>query len=491
MENDFILVLDLGGPQAVTMARKLRYQRYYTEIISRHADIGLFRRKAPRGILIVGGEDGKPAQDFPGAVLALGIPVLAMGAAARMMAEADGAVSQGTLLEDCASQIRFSRCPLFEGLTESDRYFERIDGYELPSRYQPVATTMDGLVPAFADFSRDLYGLQFYPESNDPDGAAILTNFAERICGCTPFWQIDAYIEEEIRYIREKIGDGSALMVVSGGVDSSACAMLMRRAIGERLKCVYIDNGLMRQGETEQVLDTFRNDMELSVICVDARERFLSRLKGVSDPLEKHRIIRGEFLSLLTEIQEANPECEFVVRGTIYSDLISAGASDEADVRRLESGQLLEPIRMLFKNEVRTLARALGAPESVACRQAFPETGLGTRCCGEITEDKLRCLRQADAIFREEIVASGMDRKLSIAFAVLTNTLVRASAAYEDRYGYAIALRAVSIQGPNFSIAKLPYDLLDRVTDQILREIPEVGRVTLDISSSPVAIEWE
>ena len=309
MYNDFILVLDLGGQEAIEMARKLRYQHYYTEIMSRSADIELFRRKSPRGILIVGGECANP-NSFPRAVLALGIPVLALGGAARMMIEACGAVSEGVLLKDQASQITFLPCLLFDQLSESDRYFSRIDGFALPEGFQPIATTIDGLTPAFADFDRNLYGLQFYAESNDPDGAIILSNFAEKICGCTPIWSVEDYIEEETRYIREKVGDGTALMAVSGGIDSAACAMLMKRAIDDRLKCIFIDTGLLRTGEAEFVTNTFQNYLEMDVIRIDARERFLRQLSGIADPVDKRRVVHNELIRVLQEYVEQCDELD-------------------------------------------------------------------------------------------------------------------------------------------------------------------------------------
>ena len=493
MDNDFILVLDLGGQQAIEMARKIRNQRYYTEIMSRSADIELFRRKSPRGILIVGDDTCDSPDAFPRAVLSLGIPVLALGSAARMMIEASGAASEGVLLENQASQITFLPCLLFDQLSESDRYFARIDGFALPEGFQPIATTIEGFTPAFADFERNLYGLQFYAESNDPDGAIILSNFAEKICGCTPIWTVEDYIEEEVRYIQDKIGDGCALMAVSGGVDSSTCALLMKRAIGDRLKCVFIDNGLLRNGEADFVRHTFENELGLPLIRVDARERFLYRLKGLTDPVDKHHAAHGEFMSVLAEIGAEHPEAEFFVQGTIYSDLLTGGSSDEVYARRLDAGKLLEPIRMLFKDEVRRVGEILGLPQSVIGRQPFPGPALALRCLGEVTREKLDLLRRADDIFREEIALYGQDKRLTQSFVVLTDSrsLGRRGDAYS--YEYACVLRAVAESGPTaYSVCKLPYDLLDRVAGRIITEVPGINRVVYDISPCDnTAIEWE
>ena len=492
MENDFILVLDLGGPQAVAMARKLRNQQYYTEIMSRDADIELFRRKSPRGILIVGGDDAADPDAFPRAVLSLGIPVLAMGGAARMMAEAEGAVSEGVLPAETAAQISFSPCDLFEGLTVSDRYLSRIDGFALPEGYRPIASTTAGLIPAFADFSRNLYGLQFYAESNDPDGAAILSNFAERICGCTPKWTIDNYIEEEIRYVQERVGHGSALMAVSGGVDSAACAVLMRRAIGDRLRCVFVDTGLLRENEAERVKNTYEGVLGMPLICVDARTRFIDRLRGVSDPVEKHRAVHNEFINVFSEISQAHPDAEFLVKGTIYSDLLVNGASDAAYARRFDSGTLLEPVRMLFKEEIRTLAEALGLPAALATRQPFPAPGLAVRCGGEVTPEKLDLLRQVDAIFREVMAENNQEKRITQFFAVLPDSRALTTKTGGVSFGRVCALRAVVEHGDSFTVGKLPYDLLGRAAERILTEVPGISRVLYDISGSVCgAVEWE
>ena len=490
MDNDFILVLDLGGPEAVATARKLRYQGYYTEIMEGSPDIELFRRKSPRGILLVGGEDGDGA-GFPRAALALGIPVLAMGGAARMLAQAAGAQTEGILLANTASQITFLPCPLFDGLTESDRYFTRVDGFALPEGFKPIATTIDGLTPAFADVERSLYALQFYAESNDPDGAAILSNFAGKICGCTQTWSIANYLEEEIRFIREKVGESGVLMAVSGGVDSTTCAALMRRAVGEKLRCVFVDNGFLRIGEAEDAQSFFRRELGIELIRVDARARFMSRLRGVKDPEEKHRAMHNEFLNVMDELMDAHPECGFLAQGTIYSDLLSSTTVDDAYARRFSGGALIEPLRMLFKDEVRELAELLGLPQALINRQPFPGPALAVRCAGEVTEEKLAMLRRADAIFREEIEASGQDRRLSRYFAVLTDTLTLGRPGGEP-YGYACALRAVAEQGALFGAGKLPYDLLERIARRITSEAPGINRVVYDITdSSSAEIEWE
>ncbi len=491
MDNDFILVLDLGGPQAVEMARKLRNQRYYTEIMSRGADEELFRRKAPRGILVVGG-DGY-SEPFPKAALALGVPVLALGGAARRMIETCGAVSEGILLKEQASQITFKPCPLFDQLSESDRYFARVDGFALPEGFVSIATTLEGFSPAYADLERRLYGLQFYAESNDPDGAVILSNFAEKICGCTPIWTAKDFLEEEVRYIRERVGNGSALMAVSGGVDSTTCALLMHRAIGERVTCVFVDTGLLRSGEAEQVRNTFEGELGLKLISVDAGDRMLNRLRGVIEPTEKRQVIYEEYMKILAEVGREHPEAEYFVEGTIYSDLLARGSSDAVYARRFDPGKRLEPIRMLFKDEVRILGELLGLPRALAARQSFPGPGLAVRCMGEVTESKLALLRRADAIFREEIQLAGQDKKLTRYFAILDDTRTVGRRLGVTTREYACVLRAVGEQGlASYTVGKLPYDMLERAAARIIREVPGINRVTYDISPCEnTFVEWQ
>ncbi|MBQ6373478.1 MAG: GMP synthase (glutamine-hydrolyzing) [Clostridia bacterium] len=491
MANDFILVLDLGGPEAIEMARKLRYQHYYTEIMSRRADIELFRRKAPMGILIVGGDDASDTRGFPRDVLDLGVPVLALGGAARMMIEACGSASLGTVLANQATQITFQPCLLFDQLTESDRYFTRVDSYDLPDGFRAIATNIDGIVPAFGDLDRDLYGLQFYAESNDPDGAVILSNFAEKICGCTPKWNIDDYIDEEVRFIRERVGAGRALMAVSGGIDSTACAMLMKRAIGDRLTCLFIDTGLLREDEPEQVPNELC-ELGLNVVCIDAVDRFLERLRGLSDPLDKRTAAHDEFQRILQEYGHANGEPDCFVQGTIYPDLLVRGAADEIYALRSEPGNLLEPVRMLFKEEIRSLGERLGIPQSITTRQHFPAPGLALRCMGEVSAEKLSMLRSADAILQEEIRETGQDKRITQYFAVLLEGTSLGYRGGRIGFEHACSIRAINAQSMfGYTVARLPYDLLERIASRIIAEVPGINRVTYDLSPDLcTAIEW-
>ena len=338
-----------------------------------------------------------------------------MGPCARTMAKLLGAGCEGPRLSGRVAQIHFLPCTLFDGLGTSDRFFDRIDAMKLPEGFEPIAVTDDDLAPAFACVAKNLYGLQFYAESNDPDGAQILANFAGQICNCSAYWSSEFYVEREIGYLRERIGDGRAITAISGGVDSTVCAVLMHRAIGERLKCVFVDTGLLRKGEAETVRHVFREHLGLEPVVIDARSQMLSALAGVTDGQEKRRVVKEVFVQALRGAAE--PGVEFLAEGTIYPDLLSGEGERPA---ALEGLKRIEPIRMLFKDEVRAIGEFLGVPRDLLARQPFPGPGLAVRCIGEVTEEKLALLRDADAIFRAEIVEAGLDRKLTHYFAILT-----------------------------------------------------------------------
>lgn len=490
MANDFILVLDFGGVQAQSMARKLRGQNYYCEVHSCTIDAETVRRKEPKGLLLAGGPSDAA---FDAEILRMGIPVLAMGDCSRVMAKLIGAASEGALLTGRASQITFLPCPLFDGLGESDRFFDRIDALQLPEGFEPIATTIDGLTPAFANRSANLYALQFYAESNDPDGAQILANFAGNICNCTAYWSPEFYIDKEIAYLRDKIGNGKAIMAISGGVDSTVCALLMQRAIGDNLRCVFVDTGLLRKGEAEMVAHTFRESLGLEPIVVDARERVLNALKGVSDPQQKRRIVHEEFIYAMQQEAEAYHGAEFLVEGTIYPDLLNGTTPESNYAERFSTLKRIEPIRMLFKDEVRFVGETLGIPKSLLNRQPFPGTGLAIRCIGEVTSEKLLLLREADAIFRAEIVEAGLDRKLSQYFAILTDIHTAGMRDGRPNTEYACALRAVNLgDASNITIAKLPYDLIERAVQHITSQVPGINHVLYDVTGKPTAfVEWE
>ncbi|NLG25823.1 MAG: glutamine-hydrolyzing GMP synthase [Clostridiales bacterium] len=504
MNGDMILILDFGGAQSHSVARKVRGEKVYCEVLPFDAPIERVRGRNPKGIILVGGSGdafAPGAPDCDPAVYSSGLPMLAIGYGSRALLRAMGGRSRGPALTRQTMEVSFSPSPLFTGLTASERFIERLDLIDLPEGFSPIASGVadgGGLTAAFSFEEKKLYGMQFSAEQNDPDGLAILANFARGIAGCAPWWSMDVFIEQEVARIRERVGGGSALMGISGGVDSAVCAALMHRAIGRRMHCVYVDTGLMRKGETELVRRLFGEQMDMQLVVVDARERFLARLAGVTDPDQKRRAIGDEFVRAFEDEARTIGHVEFLVQGTIYPDVIqSFGATDSlmmgarGDAPLFEA--VLEPVRALFKDEVRQVGEALGMSREIVGRQPFPGVGLALRCVGEVTERKLATLREADAIFREEIEAAGLDRRIWQYFAVLTDMRSVGVAPGGREYGQVVALRAVSSVDATTAIAyRLPYDLLERVVSRITAEAPDVARVVYDVTGKPPAmIEWE
>lgn len=489
MNTDKILILDFGGVQAQSTARKLRGECIFCEILPGDTSARTVEAQNPRGIVLAGGagEPYRSGPDCDAALFSLGVPVLAMGYAARLMAVKLGGAALGTLLEAHTAQITFTDSQLFDGLSESDRFFERVDTVELPEGFSPIAYASGGVIPAFAAEDRRLYGMQFYAETNDPDGLQILSNFAVNICGCEAWWSMDAFVEQETQAIREAVKEGDALIAISGGVDSSVCAALMHRALGDRLKCLYIDTGLMRQGETRLVTSVFRDGFGMDLIVVDASARVLDRLQGVTDPGEKRRVVDEEVLRVFREESDALGNISCLARGTIYPDVLAGEVSVEA-----ASGyRIIEPLRLLFKDEVRKLGEVLEVPKDLISRQPFPAPGLAVRIAGEVTPGKLELLRAADAIFRAEIADAGLDRRIWMYFALLTDLKTNGMRDGVPCREYAVALRAVSSQDALSAMAyRLPYDLLERVTQRITSEVPNVNRVLYDVTGRPAMIEW-
>lgn len=498
MPGDMILVVDYGGTQVQSTARKLRGDQVYCEILPPDAAPGLLADPNVKGILLVGEPD--EAQEVGEALYTAGLPVLALGACARRLCVAMGGKALAAQIEARTAQITFADSALFDGLIESDRYFDRVDMLELPDGCDAIAFSPGGVVPAFSDEEKKIYGLQFYAETNDPDGLRILSNFARGVCGCTPWWSMEAFAAEFEERMNAEFPTGTALLAISGGVDSSVCAAIMHRAIGDRLKCVFVDTGLMRLGEREIVKKVFLDDLGLDFVIVDAADRFLGRLQGISDPEQKREAVADEMMHVIANEARGFGKIDCLVQGTIYPDVLSAKSSDSgcpkdttALMDHIEFDLLVEPLRMLFKDEVRELGEVLGLPKEIISRQPFPEAGLAVRCIGEVTRERLDMLGRADAIFREEIADAGLDRRIWQYFAVLTGCKSYGMRDGKPSYEYAIALRAVSSQDAISAYAyRLPYDLLERVVARITTEVEGVNRVLYDATGKPPAmIEWE
>ena len=500
---DMLLILDFGGSQSQSVARRVRGERVYCEIASYDISAEEIRAKAPKGLLLVGGvQDAWPegAPDCAQEVYDLGLPMLCLGYGARIAVKHFGGTLMGPVLEKKPAHIEFAENALFAGLSECDRFLERADAWELPEGFAPAAVG-SGFEAAFACAERQMYGLQFYPEPNDPDGLQILGNFAD-ICGCAREWTVENFIDAQIEKIKRQVGDGHALIAISGGVDSTVCAVLMHRAIGRNMHCVHVDTGLMRKDESAKIVRLF-GDMGMDLRLVDAEERFLGKLAGVTDPETKRRIIGEEFVRVFEEEAAKMGEADHLVQGTIYPDVLESSGVGGAVVKShhnvggmpetMHFSDLVEPLRELFKDEVRSLGIALGLPADMVHRQPFPGPGLAVRCIGEVTKKKLDILREADAIFREEVAKAGLDKKIWQYFVVLTNMQSVGVRNGSRTYDYTAALRAInSIDAMTATAVRLPYDLLETCVDRITSEVPGINRVVYDITGKPPAtIEWE
>lgn len=479
--SNMILVLDLGDGRGSAVARRVRSEQVFSEVLPADASIERIRAGAPMGVILAG--DG--IADIPSldGLIGLGVPILAMGSSARLLLRALGGSSAPTAVSECTAQVTFDPSPLFEGLGESERYFEQLDALELPENARVIATTEDRRTAAFSVDER-IFGLQFYTEQNDPDGFQILRNFARGVCKCEPLWNFARFFEETFLQVQSQAQGGRVLLAVSGGVDSVVCAALMYKVLGEQLVCVHVDTGLMRKGE----LDLTRKSLEplgIRLRVIDARERFIERLSGVNGSARKTALVDREILMVLEEEARALG-ARGLALGVTYSDTLDGSAlMDRTLSPDSPFKALIQPVRRLFKEEVRQVADQLGLPPELAQRPPFPTAGLAVRMMGPVTPEKLSMLRDADAIFCEEIQKAGLDKRIRQYFAMLTGAMTRAE---NGRMGCALALRAMN--GAN--AFRLPYDLLERVVERVTDEVDGVNRVVYDVTGHPPAmVEWE
>ncbi len=513
IEREEVLVLDFGGQYSQLIARRLRECGVFAELLPHDVDLERIRARDPRALVLSGG----PASVYePGApelrieLLELGKPVLGICYGMQAMVRGLGGSVEG------AEKGEFGRTELslvdgggnlMAGLPDTQQAWmshrDRVS--EPPAGFRALASTPGSPVAACEDPERGLYGIQFHPEVvHTPHGQAILERFLREIAGCEEQWSAASVIDEQIERIRAQVGEGGVICGLSGGVDSATAAALVHRAVGEQLTCVLVDHGLLRKGEAEQVVDTFREGLGIKLIHVDARERFLARLAGVEDPERKRKIIGEEFIRVFEEEAARLPDVSHLVQGTLYSDVIESGGGTGAATIKSHHNvgglpedlefELVEPLRMLFKDEVRAVASELGLSDRMVWRQPFPGPGLAIRIVGgEVNIERLDILRDADAILQEEVRAAGLYRELWQSFCVLP--AVRSVGVQGDgrTYAYPIVIRAVtSDDAMTADWARLPYDLLERASSRIINEVSGVNRVALDISSKPPAtIEWE
>jgi GMP synthase (glutamine-hydrolysing) len=506
--TDAVLVVDFGAQYAQLIARRVRDAGVYSEIVPASITAAEVARRAPAGVIFSGGPKsvhvpGAPAVDP--AVYELGVPILGICYGAQLVAQQLGGEVAPT------GRGEYGRTDLVasgEGsvLIDGDQtvwmsHFDSI--VRAPDGFVVTARTADAAVAVLEHAGRRIHGVQFHPEvAHTPRGQDLLRRFLFDVCGCRPTWTMASIIETQVAAVRDQVGAGRAICGLSGGVDSAVAAALVHSAVGHQLTCVYVDTGLMRLGESTQVVETFRRHMGIELIHVDAGQRFFDRLRGITEPEEKRKIIGELFVRIFEENTGGLTDATFLVQGTLYPDVIESGTAHAAVIKSHHNVgglpddmtlELVEPLRMLFKDEVRRLGSELGLPDEIVWRQPFPGPGLGVRIIGEVTPDRVALLQLADAIVRSEIHDAGLDREIWQAFAVLPDIRSVGVMGDERTYGHPIIIRAVtSDDAMTADWARLPYELLERMSSRIINEVGGINRVAYDVTSKPPGtIEWE
>ena len=510
MKHQLVIVVDFGGQYNQLIARRVRDLNVYCEVVPYKKALGVIKEKQPIGIIFTGGpnsvyEENSPQIDKE--IFELNIPILGMCYGMQLISKDFGGVvekaknrefgktnakiaNQSSILKDMSDES-------IVWMSHTDFVSEKPEGFDI------IQITDSCPVAAIANEDKKIYAVQYHPEVNHTvEGKILIKNFLYEICKADGDWTMENFLEEQIQKIRKTVGDKKVLLALSGGVDSSVCASLLSKAIGKNLTCVFVDHGLMRKNEGDEVEAAFKND-ELNIVRVDAKDRFLDKLKGVSDPEQKRKIIGEEFIRVFEDEAKKIGSVDFLAQGTIYPDVIESGQGDASVIKShhnvgglpdvVDFKDLIEPLRDLFKDEVRRLGLELEMPEYLVYRQPFPGPGLGIRVMGEITEEKLEVLREADYIFRDEVAKAGIDKDINQYFAVITNNRTVGVMGDFRTYDYTLALRAVTTTDfMTADWARIPYEVLDKTSVRIINEVDHINRIVYDITSKPPAtIEWE
>ena len=507
-----IVILDFGAQYTQLIARRIREANVFCEVVPYDTSLSEIQARRPAGIILSGGPSSVLDADAPTvdpALYDLGVPVLGICYGMQLTAHLlGGRVERAAQREYGRVRVEMDAdSRLLSGMSPASQCWMSHTYHvtQAPAGFKSIAHSDNCAFCAMENAERGIYCVQFHPEvTHSEEGQRVLRNFALNICGCRGDWTMAAFVQDAIKSIRERVGDGRVLLGLSGGVDSSVAAALIQRAIGERLTCVYVDHGFMRKGETEQVVDVFTRLFPVNLVAVDARARFLKQVEGVTDPEQKRKRIGAEFVAVFADEAAKIGAVDFLAQGTIYPDVIESGSVKGSAVikshhnvgglpKDLQFKALLEPLRMLFKDEVRKVGEELGLPSDMVWRQPFPGPGLAIRIIGDITQEKLDIVRESDAILREEVAAAGLDRSVNQYFTVLTGIRSVGVMGDERTYDYTLAIRAVTTDDfMTVDWARLPHELLARVSARIVNEVAHVNRVVFDITTKPPAsVEWE
>lgn len=508
--RDLVLVIDFGGQYNQLIARRVREFGVYCEVVPYNYGIEKIKDKNPKGIIFTGGPNSVYGEDTPQIekeVFELGVPVLGICYGQQLMSHLlGGRVDTAPVREYGKSHVNLDNSSkLFKGIEKEEVCWMSHTDYvaEAPAGFKIIAHTDVCPVAAIANEEKKLYGVQFHPEvEHTPFGKDMLRNFVLNICDLEPSWSMASFAEEKIAEIKRVVGDKKLICALSGGVDSSVAAVLVHKAVGKQLTCIFVDHGLLRKDEGDQVEKIFREGFDMNLIRVNAQDRFLGKLAGVSDPERKRKIIGEEFIRVFEEESKKLGQIDFLVQGTIYPDVVESGTGTSAVIKSHHNVgglpediefSLIEPLRELFKDEVRAVGEELGIPHHLVWRQPFPGPGLAIRVLDEVNEEKLEIVREADAIFREEIALAGLESEIWQFFAVLPNIQSVGVMGDERTYCHTVGLRAVtSSDGMTSNFAHIPYEVIDKVSRRIVNEVKGVNRIVYDVTSKPPAtIEWE